>query len=93
MSDNGTHLWWYRCLRNAGLVCKDTNSGERMHKARHTGGQRVLDSTGNLKAVQKLLGHRSIQTTGDIYADWDIDQLTRTLAQVLQEDEAESYPP
>jgi len=28
-----------------------------------------------LKAVQKLLGHSSIQTTGNIYADWDIDQL------------------
>jgi site-specific recombinase XerC len=45
-----------------------------MHKARHTAGQRVLDSTGNLKAVHKLLGHASIQTTGDIYADWDMDQ-------------------
>ena len=28
-----------------------------MHKARHSAGQRVLDHTGNLKAVQKLLGH------------------------------------
>jgi integrase len=45
-------------------------SGERMHKARHTAGQRVLDVKGNLKAVQKLLGHESIQTTGDIYTDW-----------------------
>ena len=45
-----------------------------MHKARHTAGQRVLDKTGNLKAVQKLLGHESIQTTGDIYTDWDIEQ-------------------
>jgi site-specific recombinase XerC len=27
-----------------------------MHKARHNAGQRVLDRTGNLKAVQKLLG-------------------------------------
>ncbi len=50
-----------------------------MHKARHTAGQRVLDATGNLKAVQKLLGHASIPTTGDIYADWDIDQLADTL--------------
>jgi site-specific recombinase XerC len=37
-----------------------------MHMARHTAGQSVLDSTGNLKAVQKLLGHSSITTTGDI---------------------------
>jgi integrase len=62
-------------------------SGQRMHKARHTAGQRVLDATGNLKAVQKLLGHSSIQTTGDIYADWDIDQLAHTMAQVLSQDD------
>jgi len=39
---------------------------------------------GNLKAVQKLLGHASIQTTGDIYADWDIEQLNETLRQLLE---------
>ena len=55
-----------------------------MHKARHTAGQRVLDQThGNLKAVQKLLGHSSISTTGDIYTDWDIDQLAETLRAIL----------
>ncbi len=58
-----------------------------MHKSRHTAGQRVLDATGNLKAVQKLLGHASIQTTGDIYADWDINQLAATMADVLADDE------
>jgi site-specific recombinase XerC len=62
-------------------------SGEHMHKARHTAGQRVLDATGNLKAVQKPLGHASIQTTGDVYADWDIDQLAATMARVLSEDD------
>ena len=56
-------------------------------QARHTAGQRVLDATGNLKAVQKLLGHASIQTTGDIYADWDIDQLAATMADVLASDD------
>ena len=55
-------------------------------RALTTNTQRVLDATGNLKAVQKLLGHASIQTTGDIDADWDIDQLTATLAQVLGTD-------
>jgi integrase len=59
-------------------------SGERMHKARHTAGQRVLDKTrGNLKAVQKLLGHSSISTTADTYVDWDIDQLADTLRAIL----------
>ncbi len=86
MSDHGMHNWWYRCLERAGVVAEGTTSGERMHKARHTAGQRVLDTTGNLKAVQKLLGHESIRTTGDIYTDWDIDQLAATLAEVLDED-------
>lgn len=87
MSDHGMHAWWYRCLEKAGVVEKGTTSGERMHKARHTAGQRVLDATGNLKAVQKLLGHASIQTTGDVYADWDVDALAQTMEQVLMEDE------
>jgi integrase len=87
MGAHGMHSWWYRRLEAAGVVPTGTTSGERMHKARHTAGQRVLDATGNLKAVQKLLGHSSIQTTGDVYADWDIDQLATTMAQVLAEDE------
>jgi integrase len=80
MGGHGLHSWWYRCLANAGVTVAGVESGERMHKARHTAGQRVLDHTrGNLKATQKLLGHSSIQTTADIYADWDIDQLAETL--------------
>ena len=84
MSSNATHLWWYRCLAHAGITPQGVHRGEHMHKARPTAGQRVLDKTGNLKAVQKLLGQSSIQTTGDIYADWYIDQLAATMAEVLQ---------
>ena len=64
-----------------------------MHKARHTAGQRVLDATGNLKAVQKLLGHASIQTTGDVYADWDIDQLAETMRPVLEGERTSNRSP
>ena len=77
-------------MARAGVVEEGVTSGEKMHKARHSAGQRVLDATGNLKAAQKLLGHSSIQTTGDIYADWDIDQLAATMSQVLAEDAAEN---
>lgn len=87
MGDHGLHDWWYSCLERAGLVDAGTTSGERMHKARHTAGQHVLDATGNLKAAQKLLGHASIQTTGDVYADWDIDQLAETMRAVLEEEQ------
>jgi integrase len=34
-----------------------------------------------------ILGHSSISTTGDIYTDWDIDQLTETLRGMLDEAE------
>lgn len=44
----------------------------------------MLDKTGNLKAVQKLLGHSSITTTADTYTDWDIDQLAETMREVLE---------
>jgi len=83
MSSTAMHRWWYRQLELAGIVPKGETAGERMHKARHTAGQRLLDQTGNLKAVQKLLGHASIQTTGDVYADWDEAQLARSLMETL----------
>lgn len=82
MGSHGIHSWWYRCLHRAGIVPEGVEAGERMHKARHTAGQRVLDATGNLKAVQALLGHESIQTTGDIYTDWDNDRLRVTMEQI-----------
>jgi site-specific recombinase XerD len=87
MGSTGLHNWWYRCLENAGVVAKGTQSGERMHKARHTAGQRLLDATGNLKAAQKLLGHASIATTGNLYTDWDLEQLAASLKGVLEDDD------
>lgn len=88
ISNHALHDWWYGCLARAGVVAEGTTKGERMHKARHTAGQRVLDATGNLKAVQKLLGHASMLTTADVYLDWDVDALAQTLAEVLKEDSA-----
>jgi integrase len=65
MGVHGLHKWWYRCLERAGIVAAGQTSGRKMHMARHTAGQRVLDATGNLKAAQKLLGHSSITTRRD----------------------------
>ena len=36
--------------------------------------------------MQKLLGHQSIQTTADIYTDWDDEQLAETLLEVVEDD-------
>jgi integrase len=87
MGVHGLHNWWYRCLERAGVVPQGVTRGERMHKARHTAGQRLLDGTkGNLKAVQKLLGHKSMQTTGDVYTDWDLYQLADVLSALEAEE-------
>lgn len=81
MARTTIHEWWYRMLEAAGVVAKGQQSGERMHKARHTAGQRLLDSThGDLKMVQKLLHHESIKTTADTYVDYDLDQLAEALS-------------
>lgn len=77
MSNTAMQRWWERRLEDAGVAYRN------MHSTRHTAGQRVLDRTGNLKAVQSLLGHASIATTADIYTDWDIDQLAQTMTDVL----------
>jgi site-specific recombinase XerC len=84
LSSTAMHRWWYRRLEDAGIVAKGDTAGEKMHKARHTAGQRVLDATGDLKLVQKLLGHESIQTTGDIYVDYDIEQWAVRLGEALK---------
>ena len=62
------HTWWYEKLAAAGVVEPGVTKGRKMHLARHTSGQRVLNATGNLKAAQELLGHASIATTGNVYA-------------------------
>jgi integrase len=87
MSSTAMHRWWYRQLEHAGITVKGETSGEKMHKARHTAGQRVLDATGDLKLTQRLLGHASIQTTGDIYVDYDNATFAAKMADVLREDD------
>jgi integrase/recombinase XerC len=86
VSNHRLHDWWYARLSAAGIVAEGVTSGERMHKARHTAGQILLDATGNLKAVQGLLMHESIMTTADTYVAWDLDQLAQSLAEALRED-------
>lgn len=92
MGSTTLHRWWYDRLADAGLVVRGTTGSNRemnMHAARHTAGQRILDQTGDLKLVQRVLGHASIQTTGDIYVDYDIDQWATKLAEAHRRETAE----
>jgi integrase len=84
MSSTALHRWWYRCVGEAGIVPKGETAGAHMHAARHTAGQRILDATGDLKLVQQFLGHASIQTTGDIYVDYEADQIASKIAEALK---------
>jgi integrase len=83
MGRHGLHEWWYERLEDAGIVEEGERSGERMHKARHTAGQRIFDATGNLPATQALLGHKSSQTTADVYLRIDEAALVAALKKVL----------
>ena len=61
----------------------------RRRPAKSSAGQRVLDATGNLKAVQALLGHASISTTADTYTDWDVQQLEASLLETFAAEDGE----
>lgn len=84
LSPHAAHDWWYARLADAGIVPEGTTAGTRMHMARHTAGQRVLNATGNLKAAQALLGHESIQTTASSYVSWDTDALRETMQGITE---------
>jgi integrase len=85
--DHGLHLWWYRCLQRAGIVKPRVKRGHSMRKARQTAGQRWLDKTKSIKAVQGVLGHASIQTTWQTYSDlMEIGKLADELSKVIADE-------
>ena len=86
MGGHGLHDWWYRCLTIGRDRPRGHHGGERMHKARHTAGQRVLDQTGNLKAVQKLLGHARSDHRRRLRRLGRSPQLAATMAHVLEDE-------
>jgi integrase len=52
------------------------------HMFRHTLAQAVLETTGNLKVAQELLGHAQITTTADLYMHVDESAMVKALATV-----------
>ena len=87
MSNATFHMWWYRCLEQAGVVEPGTTRGRKPHEARHTAGQHLYDRTKDLKLVQTMLDHASIQTTADIYLGRDEGRLTEALTAIYGGDE------
>jgi len=60
----GLQQIWNACRKRAGLP-----KGLSIHSARHTMATMMITKTGNLRLVQKQLGHASPVTTANMYAD------------------------
>jgi len=54
---------------------KKAGVNARIHDLRHTTGMRTLRKTGNLRIVQKLLGHTDIAITAKFYTDATLEDL------------------
>jgi integrase/recombinase XerC len=81
--DNG-HL----SPRWVGTLCSRVMPGVwTMHKLRHRYGTRALRGTGNLRAVQELLGHASVATT-EIYTEVGGEERRAAAAAAIYRDAA-----
>jgi len=68
----GLRREWVRAIQKAGLwYGPNSRDNLRIHDLRHTAATRALKKCGNLKTVQKLLGHASLASTVR-YAKTDI---------------------
>jgi integrase/recombinase XerD len=62
------------------------------HMFRHTLAQGVLDTTGNLKVAQEILGHAHLSTTADLYMHLDHSAMVDVLATVKASFDMEQKP-
>ena len=70
---SGWRKQWSRALKAAGI------EDFRFHDLRHTAATRTLRASGNMKAVQKMLGHSDITTTAR-YAHVMVDDVRAATA-------------
>jgi integrase len=78
----GWRYFWYKALDAAGLRYGEGDRHNlRFHDLRHTAATRAHKATGNLKTVQRMLGHASIVTTTR-YARTDVEDVRAAMEQV-----------
>ena len=74
LTTQGLQRIWKRSVNLAGLP-KELS----IHSARHTIAVQLLKKTGNLRQVQKQLGHASPATTANMYADISFEDMQNGL--------------
>lgn len=82
LSAQGLQRIWKAAIKRAGLP-KELS----IHSARHTVAVHLLKKTGNLRQVQKQLGHASPATTANMYADVSFEDMQAGLNGLYDERE------
>jgi len=72
LTTQGLQQIWKAAIKRAGLPKEYS-----IHSARHSAAVQYLRKTKNLKLVQKLLGHASITTTAQMYADVPFEDMQK----------------
>jgi integrase len=75
----GLQQIWKSAVKRAGLP-KELS----IHSARHTMAVHLLKKTGNLRQVQKQLGHASPATTANMYADISFEDMQNGVTGLYQ---------
>ena len=70
LTTQGLQRIWKAAINRAGLPAELS-----IHSARHTLATHLLKRTGNLRQVQKQLGHSSPAVTANLYADVSFEQM------------------
>lgn len=79
LTSRGLQQIWKAAIKRAGLP-----EALSIHSARHTIAVHLLKKTGNLRQVQKQLGHASPATTANMYADVSFEDMQNGLNGLYQ---------
>ena len=79
LSAQGLQQIWKRAIAEAGLPAELS-----IHSARHTLAVHLLKKTGNLRIVQKQLGHASPTVTANMYADVSFEDMADAVTAVYE---------
>lgn len=83
LSAQGLQQAWKAAIRQAGLPEEYS-----IHSARHTLAVHLLKRTGNLRQVQKQLGHTSPVTTANMYADVSDEDMQNGVTGLWEDNDA-----